>query len=272
MSETDTHLSVEELAAYHAGTLAEDEEARVQDHLLECPECTRTLLDLDALRHGADPAEEASDAEKEAFWQALRPRLTEAEEESSPPGPLSHLPPTPRPGEGKPTAPLPAPIPFPARREVSDRSPRRSRAFQLLAATLAAAVVGLAIQNASLRQTVGELSQPALGAPVRDLSATSTREASAPTVITLAPDDRFFTLVLSPADPRDFPDHEVVLEKAGDGEVWRGRGLRKNDVGTFSVVLSRRMTDDGDYTLRILGIEGEAKRIVGEYHFRIETK
>jgi len=258
VSETDAHLSVEELAAYHAGALTEDEEARVQDHLLACPECTRALLDLDALRHGADPADEAPDAEKEAFWQALRPRLAEADD----PDEINEVA----------TAPLPAPIPFPARQEIPGRSPRRSRAFQLLAATLAAAVVGLALQNASLRRTVDDLSQPDLGAPVRDLSATVSREAAAPAVVTLAPDDRFFTLVLSPADPRDFADHEVVLEKSGGGEVWRGRGLQKNRYGTFSVVLARRRTGDGDYTLRIFGIEGEQKRIVGEYHFRIETQ
>lgn len=237
----ETHLSVEEIAAYQAGDLSETEEARVQDHLVGCPECTRMLLDLDALRLGADPADEAPEAEKEAFWRSLQPRLA------------------------------PAPLPFPVKKETPDRS-RRLRGFQLLAATLAAAVVGLAIQNAGLRQTVGDLSQPDLGAPVRNLSATASRDATEPAVVSLAPDDRFFTLVLSPADPRGFPDHEVVLEKDGAGEIWRGRGLRKNRYGTFSLILARRLTGPGDYTLRIAGIGGGAKRSIGEYHFRIETQ
>lgn len=230
MNETEIHLPVEELAAYHAGGLPEAAEARVQAHLLGCSECTRRLLDLDALRQGADPADEVPDAEKEAFWQALRPRLSSA------------------------------------------RSSRRLRISHLLAATLAAAVIGLTVQNASLRQTVGDLSQPDLGAPVRDLPATASRGTDAPSVVSLAPDDRFFTLVLSPADPRDFLDHEVVLEKAGGSEVWRGRGLRKNRYGTFSLILARRLTGTGDYLLRVFGIAGEQKELVGEYHFRIEIQ
>lgn len=228
MNETGIHLAVEELAAYHAGSLPEAAEARVQDHLVDCPECTRVLLDLDALRHGADPADEASAAEKAAFWRTLRPRLP-------------------------------------------DRSSLRLRASQLLAATLAAAVVGLALQNAALRRAIENLSQPDLGAPVRDLSATVPRGTAAPAVVSLAPDDQFFTLVLSPADSRNFLDHEVVLESAEDGEIWRGRGLKKNRYGTFSVTFPRRRTEDGDYTLRVFGIAGEARELVGEYHFRLEA-
>lgn len=230
MNETGIHLAVEELAAYHAGSLSEAAEARVQSHLVDCPECTRMLLDLDALRQGADPADEASDAEKAAFWRTLRPRL------------------------------------------LPDRSSRRLRASQLLAATLAAAVVGLALQNASLRRVLEDLSQPDPGAPVRDLSATVPRGTAAPAVVSLAPDDRFFTLVLSPADSRDFLDHEVVLESAEDGEIWRGLGLKKNRYGTFSLTFPRRRTEDGDYTLRVFGIAGRARELVGEYRFRIETQ
>jgi hypothetical protein len=229
VNETETHLAVEELAAYHAGRLPEAAEARVQDHLMGCPECTRMLLDLDALRQGVDPADEASDTEKTAFWWTLRPRL------------------------------------------LPDRSSRRFRTSRLLAATLVAAVVGLALQNAALRQAIENLSQPDLGAPVRDLSATALRDNAPSAVVTLAPDDRFFTLVLAPADPRTFPDHEVVLERAGDGEVWRGRGLQKNRYGTFSLVLARRLTGTGDYTLGIFGIAGESRVLVGEYHFRLEA-
>jgi len=244
VNETEIHLSVEELAAYHAGTLPGSEEARVQDHLMGCAECTRTLLDLDALRNGVDPADEAPKAEKDAFWESLRPQLA---------------------------ATPPAPLPFPTRRTAPDRPERRLRIFQLLAATLAAAVVGLALQNVALRRTVGDLSQPDLGAPVRDLSATSNREASTLPVVTLAPEGRFFTLILSPADPRGFQEYEVVLERAAGGEVWRGRGLHKNAVGTFSLTFARRLAGPGDYTLRLLGIEGARREPVGTFSFRVEA-
>lgn len=230
MNETETHLPVEELAAYQAGDLPEAAQARVRDHLMRCPACTRMLLDLDALRRGVEPEDEAPDHEKERFWRALQPRL------------------------------------------LALRSSRRLQIVQLLAAILAVAVVGLAIQNASLRQTVHDLSQPDLGPPVRDLSATAVRSADAPAAVSLAPDDRFFTLILSPADLRDFPDHEVVLERAGAGEIWRGRGLHRNRYGTFSLILARRQTGAGDYTLRLFGISGEHRMSVGEYHFRIETQ
>ncbi len=256
MKQIETHPSVDELAAYQAGALGAADEARLQDHLMDCADCTRALLDLDALRQGADPEEEAPEDEKDDFWESLRPRLlaTGGSEEAEKP------------------AVLPAPLPFVARQEPAERPPRPMRFLQLLAAVLTAAVVGLGLQNASLRRTVDDLSRPVVSAPVRDLSATATREAGAPAVITLAPHDHSFTLILSPADPRSFPDHELVLEAADGTEIWRGRGLRKNELGTFSVILTRRMVPAGDYTLRVFGVEGPAKQNLGEYHLRIETQ
>jgi hypothetical protein len=42
------HLSSEEICAYHAGEKSAEEEARIQDHLIECRECAGLLLDLAA--------------------------------------------------------------------------------------------------------------------------------------------------------------------------------------------------------------------------------
>lgn len=44
----ETHPDPQELVAYHAGELGDEEAKRLQDHLVLCPECARALLDLDA--------------------------------------------------------------------------------------------------------------------------------------------------------------------------------------------------------------------------------
>lgn len=46
-SRQGSHPDLEELAAYHSGTLSEPDEERIREHLVLCPECAGLLLDLD---------------------------------------------------------------------------------------------------------------------------------------------------------------------------------------------------------------------------------
>ncbi len=58
------HPEVEQLAAYHAGELAPDEEERIQDHLSVCRDCGDLVLELEALRD--EPLPEDCDGETAA--------------------------------------------------------------------------------------------------------------------------------------------------------------------------------------------------------------
>lgn len=68
------HPGLETLTAYHAGELAREAEAALQDHLAVCPHCSRLLLDLPAFLASPDRIE-SSGVEVDASWQKLRKNL-----------------------------------------------------------------------------------------------------------------------------------------------------------------------------------------------------
>jgi Putative zinc-finger len=231
VTDPSVHATEDEIAAYHAGTLPPDEEARVQDHLLECSECTELLLGLDEFAQEND--EPAPPEEVRAAWEELRARLP-----SSAPD-------------------LPAPLPYPRRRA-------QPVWLLALAATLAAAVVGLGVWNVSLRNQRDELSRPEVNPQIVELSPSPLRGGGAAGEPALKPEGRQVTLVLHSDDPRRFADYEVELTGADGTVIWKEKGLRRQELGYFSLILPRRLLESGD-RLRLWGIEGERREPLGEY-------
>lgn len=76
-----SHPTPQELAAYHAGELPPEAEARILDHLAICRECSDLLLDLSGFADLKPPAgvPELTDAQVEQDWQALRARMSQGE-------------------------------------------------------------------------------------------------------------------------------------------------------------------------------------------------
>ncbi|HSS49136.1 MAG TPA: zf-HC2 domain-containing protein [Thermoanaerobaculia bacterium] len=238
------HLTEDEIAAYHAGTLPPDQETRVQDHLLACPACTDLLLGLEELAGEGEPV---PPGEVAAAWQQMRALL-----------PLPAKEPAPA---------LPAPLPFPAARRTAV-----PRWFGALAASLLLAVVGLTVNNVSLRQTVRELSSPQTDAPVVDLFPGPLRGGRDKVeTLTLAPDVRVFLLVINPTDSRPFPRYEMEIARAGGAAVWRGK-VTRNDLGSFSLVLPRALVGEGEYQLHLWGDTGRGREALGEYGLRIVAR
>ncbi|HEY2292011.1 MAG TPA: anti-sigma factor [Thermoanaerobaculia bacterium] len=232
------HLSEDDVAAYRAGSLPPDREARAQAHLLACRECTDLLLGLEELAGEGEPV---PPAELAAAWQRMRARL-------------------PRPAQ-----PVPAPLPFPTAR-------RRAAPpvwLGALAASLLVAVVGLSLYVASLRRTVSELNRPQTNAPVVDLFPEPLRGGRDKVeTLTLAPDVRVFLLVLNPTDSRTFPRYELEVARAGGGVVWRG-DLTRNDLGSFSLVLPRSLMGEGEHRLHLWGVGPQGREPLGEYELTV---
>lgn len=57
------HPPLETLKAYQQGELSEEEQERIRDHFVFCPECTETMLDLAIFFSGA-PREGRLDPDK----------------------------------------------------------------------------------------------------------------------------------------------------------------------------------------------------------------
>jgi hypothetical protein len=238
------HATADELAAYHAGELPPAEEARVQDHLLRCEECTELLLDLDALQNdpGFGSERPAPAAEIDAVWSHIR-----AQEP-----PRSAVPST-------------APPALQTPREL----PRRAggtRWLQALAAALLVAVAGLSVWVVQLRSALDGLSQPQVNAPVTDLTPGGPRNSEGgPVTLRLPPGVRVFTLVLNPSSPREYEAYGVTIERADGGAVWSGDGLEKNAFGSFSVAVPRSLVPDSAYRIRLWGQERGHREPLGEY-------
>lgn len=241
-ADTGEHPDAETLAAYQARVLPEEDERRVQDHLLACRECAALLLDLERLGDpdfGRDV--EIPEGTEEDIWERLRQEIRA----------------NPRPA---------AVVPFPPRRRTAP-PPWMSA----LAAALLVAVLGLSAWVASLRRTVDELSRPEVNAPVVDLvplGIGQRDEAAAPDA-EVPPGARMFTLILSPARRGDFRDYEVEIapnDVEGGAVVWRARGLRPNDYGSFSLTMPRGALGTGEQRIRLFGIgSGGEREPLGEY-------
>ncbi|HEX4964690.1 MAG TPA: zf-HC2 domain-containing protein [Thermoanaerobaculia bacterium] len=233
------HLTEDEIAAYHAGTLPAAEAAWAQDHLLACAECTDLLLGLDDLAGEGEPVPAGEVA---AAWQQMRALLPAAE----------------------PAAVLPAPLPFPPPR----RAAKPPVWLGALAASLLVAVVGLSLYTASLRRMVSELSQPQ-STELNELSPDSYRGGEEKALkVELAPGDRSFLLVLHATDSQTFSSYELEIARTGGAVVWHG-DLRRDKLGPFILILPRSLVGEGEYFLRLWGERGKGREILGEYGLKV---
>lgn len=248
MKETDGHSTPEELAAYHAGSLAPDEEERLQDHLALCRECTAKLLELgEFLAEAGEDTAGPLPEELEGVWRDLRAQLPVA---------------------AGPEPPLPAPLPFSSAR-ADHRPAARPRWLPAAASVLLATTLGLAGWGLHLRRTVQELSEPQANVPFEDLFPEAVRSGQGePAVVEIAPGTRLFTLVLNPDESVRADAYVVEIARADGGTVWRGSGLRANPYGSLSLVVPLRAMGAGEYRI-LLREEGGSGRPAGEFRLRI---
>lgn len=230
------HPNPERLAAYHAGDLPLEEAERLQDHLVTCRECAGLLLDLDRLADPEFGAEAIPEEVQEDLWRRVVADIRKEE---------------------------PAPVVVPIRRP-AHRWP------QTLAAALLAAVIGLSLWVVSLRQTVHDLSRPQLNAPVLDLYSGSVRSETKAPIPSVPPDVEVFTVVLNPAGQRRHDRYRVEIVRKDGGVVWSGEGLEPNSFGSFSLTLSRRLLNPGEYQIRLFGRSGGAEQRIEDYGLRVE--
>lgn len=249
MTEVAVHPSLDEIAAYHARTLPPAEEARIQDHLVECRRCTAVLLERDELAREIEASEPAAPGEDAEAWEALRSRLPRSSQGEEP----SHR-------VEAPGRPVTSPV-RPGR-----RSPRWPPA---IAASLLVATLGLTAWNASLRRRLAEIDQPQVNAPIHEITSGPLRSSGEAAILELAHGIRFYTLVLRPSAPPPPGEWEVEISRPDGSVEWRGQGLRPNEHGSFSLTLSRGLVGEGEHVIRLHGTGGAVQE---EYRLRIVAR
>jgi anti-sigma factor RsiW len=242
----ENHPAPEELVAYRAGDLTAEEDDHIQEHLTQCRDCARLLLDLAEFEQLTTPPEELGpvDARAEASWQRLRSRLREDEEPTMEPPILQHRP--------RPRVPL----------------WRRPALPWALAAGLTLCVAGLGWRTGSLERQLAEVTRPQAVRVVTLVSEEDITRGAGDEAPVRAGEGVAYNLLL-PSDPEapTYPLYAVKIVPA-TGEAPIPVGRQPADEGSLKVVL-RAAPDPGDYIFEISGIAREREAPVGRYPFKV---
>lgn len=227
------HPDHETLVGYLAGDLAAAAEARVNDHLVGCRQCTATLLDLEPLAQpDAGMPEGVADLATAAAWRDLQHRLFSEK-------------------------PRVRPV---------DRRWATAVAASLLVATL-----GMSLWVNRLQGTVADLrareSQPLVNMPIFTVREV-TRSAEVETIEVPA-EMTLFGLIFTPATLESYAEYEVRFLDLEDREVLRRDGLVQSDLGGLRLGLPRGLLPAGDYRVLLSGSKGDSWEPVEEYRRRI---
>lgn len=230
-----SHPTPQELAAYHAGELPPEAEARILDHLAICRECSDLLLDLSGFADLKPPegVPELTDEQVEQDWQALRSRMRVGEGGTE--------------EEGRVAAVVPIRSVGPA--------PKQERSYWLPIAASLLAVLGFSF---GLYQSVqvAELSRPRV---MREIfPAELERGPSLPSIS--ARDGG--VIHLEPGPEQDYPSYEADIVR---GEEVLARIPIGPIDGSAPVIIP--VLEPGDYHIRLFGLEGGKRKLSSDFPF-----
>jgi hypothetical protein len=228
-----SHPTPQELAAYHAGELPPEAEARMLDHLAICRECSDLLLDLSGFADLKPPkgVPELTDAQVEQDWQKLRARMGEGG------------------GRKERTAEV-----VPIRPAGPVAKPERNYWLPIAASLLA--VLGFSF---GLYQSVQveKLSRPRV-VPPEISNADIERGETAPRISAR----NGGVIVMEPGPEKEYPEYE--------GEIIQGEEvLMRFPVGPIdgSASIVVPPLDPGTYQIRLYGIEGGQRKPSSDLSF-----
>lgn len=231
-----SHPTPPELAAYHAGELPPQAEAKILDHLAICRECSDLLLDLSGFADLKPPegVPELTDAQVEEDWQKLRSRMKEGE------------------GKKERTAeivPMIRPAGVPPRPE-RDHSP-----WKLLAASLVMAVLGsyglyYGIQAGKRVDQLREGQRPSVP-DVFDLGTTLRGGTGGESSKMSSQKGGLFFLT----PPEDFPAYRVEVRQ-DDVVLWTSSLLSgQESLDNIPINIPGGFLNPGSYKIRLYGGE-----------------
>lgn len=242
------HPSPDELIAYQSDEFPKSERNRLQRHLAYCSRCTEAVLDLENF---PDVEHRQKDLDPEAVrdrdWQGLCERLEiSAAAETGP------------------------------RREMDPpRAAGRTISFyQLLAATLLLAAIGLSVWVANLRLRVAALVQPQANIFVHDLlplEEGQTRDSEAGDVLVIPPGMDRVVLILNQQNLRSYRDYRLEILDRDGGVLWQGEELVRTPEGSFSIELARDLLTPGHYRLRLYGLAEAETPLLASYLVRVDV-
>ena len=246
------HPEAGELLDYHAGRLADDDRERLQDHLILCPACSDTVLDM-ANFPDLEPAvasRAVSDDQVAAEWRAMAERRQQKESSA-------------------------AVVPFADRSAESRRGAREvegTRPVRTLAAIFLAACLGLAFFNLSLRREIAELRSPRVNPLARSLFAADQlrqrQAATSPAVPSFSHGEELnLSLAYVDADPAR--TYQIELLDSESTRIWHSSGLQALPDRPFTIDFPANYLPTGEYLLRLYDHQTVDRELLSEYLFAI---
>lgn len=243
----EPHPDPDELVAYQAGGMAVEEADRIQEHLTQCRDCARLLLDLADFEQLALPPEELGpvDARAEASWQRLRNRLREEEEPTAEPYVLQR------------------------RRRLMAPTWRRPALPWALAAGLALCVVGLGMRTGILEQRLADLSRPRVPSTILlESEDDGSRGGGDETLLRAGEPVRYELLLAGGSKSPAYSLYSIRMVAVSGHADPVPVGRQPADQGFLHVYLASAPAA-GAYVFEVSGIEGGREVPVGRYPFEI---
>lgn len=226
---TGEHPEADELFAYLAGELGEEDRERLVAHLEGCRRCTALLVEIEPLAAPDPPREDGvADLADAAAWRSMKARLV-------------------------------------TEKAATARPPRRGRGlWQAAAAVFFAATVLLAWRVAELSRSVDELAAPRANVPI--LYAEPTRE-EADRVLVMPEDVDLLVLALTASG--GYPSYSVEIADAEGEVLWTQAGLRATDYDTVRLVVTRRFLGPGRYRILLFGAGETGRDAIDDYPLEV---
>lgn len=240
------HLDADELIAYRTGSLSNDEQRRIQDHLELCRVCVEHLLELDSFAGaepedgGSHPAGGVADLETAAAWRALRPRLPAAEGESS---------------------------------SVESSAVRRMPGWlSAAAAVLALAVVGLTVDSARLHERLEMVTQPHPLTPVNLPEPEVRGDPGTGPAAERASQSGSLALFIRLSSERLAGPYELEIRDTERRLRWSGRGYEPDPLGVLGLGVPAGFLAPGDYTLEVYAAGPGGRQVVDTFPLRVRDR
>jgi hypothetical protein len=118
---------------------------------------------------------------------------------------------------------------------------------------------------------VAELRQPELNPLIHEVFSRefiqrgSTLSGSQVQRIRVPPETKRFVLILNGGGQPDYPAYAIEMRDRKGQLVWQGDGLKRNQLGNFTVGLNRAFVAEGEYRLTLTGRRGDRVVRIAEY-------
>ncbi len=260
---------------YHRGLLPPDEEARFEEHFVDCPQCTEQLELARGFQRGlkAMATEDAARTMVGAglfAWLARRGRLAQW---------------------GTALAALVLAAALPAfwllaggrseRREQEARLEAERRTRQELEHRLSESESRRSAERRDLEAKIAQakppetprgLTGPLVNTPVFLLAAVRSNDAR-PVAIDLSRTGDALALAVDLGEGLRFDTYRATISRTGGGKVFEKAGLKPNALETLMITFPSTFFAPGDYRLRVEGVKPDGSAAeVGGYGFQVTGK